>query len=262
MTTSYRVFLTDLTTLDVYEDTTEVLVHPGSADIFPDGNYDTQDWLTFFSSWAGPVTSTGLDPDDDGSVTILDWFYLCNFDVDPPNSPPTLAVSNAFTVEGESVVIDYMMDDPQTAPLLQVATPPSNGFVTIISDVLRYTPAGGFVGDDTFEVFATDGSLSSPNEEVTVTVLQQETFGDLFTGIFEVYCKACHIDAVSGGLSLSTYQSTHTGGNSGAGFVPTLPNLSTVFLRVPDNTMPLGMPPLSTEEIERIRLWILRGAPP
>jgi hypothetical protein len=261
-TTTYKVTLTDLDTSDVYEDTTTVLVHPGSSDLNTDGSYDSEDVLMFFASWAGPVSQADLDPTGDGRVDILDWFYFCNFDDDPPNTPPSLVVDPAFTFTGETVIINYFVEDAEQTPMLVIDKLPSNGFANLLSGVLRYFPDSGFTGVDSFEVYASDGYLSTPNETVNVEVLPLETFTDIYNDILFPYCKACHIDAVSGGLSMATYQTTQTGGNSGAGFVPGNPELSPIYLRTVNGDMPLGMPPLDTRDVERIRLWILRGAAP
>ncbi len=261
-TTSYRVFLTDLDTLQVYEDTTRVLVHPTSADLFADGMFDELDWLVFFSNWRGDFITPELDPDGDGRISILDWFYLCNFNVQPENTPPSLTIEDVTTYQNETVIVPYIADDNEQTPQLIVAAQPFHGTALLLSGVLRYVPNPGFTGNDSFEVQVTDGYLTTPPETVEVLVLQPDTWSDLYDDIFFVWCKACHIDAVSGGLSLSTYALAQQGGVSGAGFIAGDPGSSPLYLRVANGSMPLGFDPLSFEDIERIRLWILRGAAP
>jgi len=262
VTTSYRVFLTDLETGTIYEDSTTVLVHPFSSDLTLDGLYDREDWLVYFDAWGQTPSIPELDPNDDGTVNLLDWFYFCNFDVDPPNTPPSLTVWDAYTNAGEMVEVEYNMVDLEQEPELVIDVDPQQGAVTFNSGVLRYFPGPGFTGTDSFQVYATDGLIQTPNVTVFVEVLPLESWGDLFNDIFLVYCNACHIEATSGGLSLGTYAATSSGGNSGAGFVAGSPENSPIYLQVNNGSMPLGMPPLDFLEIERIRLWILRGALP
>ena len=261
-TTSYRVFLTNLDTQEVFEDSTRILVHPAGADLHPDGNYDAADAAAFFARWHHEPDEE-IDPDGDGLVTILDWFYFCNFDLDPPNSPPQLLIGTLFeTVREETVTIPYQIEDQEQEPFLVIAEQPANGIALLSSGILRYVPVEGFVGTDSFSVYASDGLIQTPNQRITIEVIEPDHYSDLYNDIFFVYCKACHIDAVSGGLSLANYTLAQAGGVSGPAFVAGSPKLSPLFLRVDDGSMPLGMPPLTSDEIDRIRLWIERGAEP
>lgn len=261
-TTTYRVYLTDLDTNVVYEDVTQVLVHPGDPDIFPDGELDGLDWLEFYGQWANSEADPNFDPDGDGDVTILDFFYFCNYEVDPPNTPPSLMIDNALTYRDETVTVDFQISDNEQMPQLVIAVPPANGSAFILGGELFYNPSQGFTGIDTFEVYASDGFITTLNEVVEVDVLEPDTWDDIYDNIFFVHCKACHIDAVSGGLSLATRGAAQAGGLSGAGFIAGNPDQSPIYLRVANNTMPLLADPLSDFDKERIRLWILRGAAP
>lgn len=261
-TTTYRVYLTDLDTNTVYEDTARVLVHPGDPDVFPDGELNEQDWLAFFENWQNPTAAADFDPDEDGKVSILDFFYFCNFDVDPPNTPPRLQIGNAITYREESVNIAFTIEDDEQTPQLVIARDPAHGVVFPLGGELIYDPDPGFTGIDRFEVYVTDGFITTLNREVEVEVLVPDTWDDLYNDIFFVSCKACHIDAASGGLSLLTYANAQTGGISGASFIAGNPDQSPLYLRVANDSMPLLGSPLSEFEKERIRLWILRGAAP
>jgi len=261
-TTTYRVVLTDLDNMIEYEDTATVFVHPGDPDLVPDGVYDTLDWRAFFAAWSSAESDLDYDPDGDSRISVLDWFYFCNHDVDPPNTPPLLTVSNAVTVQGDTVVVPTEIEDAEQIPQLVTETTGDHGFAFILDGQLRYTPEESFVGNDSFRLFVTDGFISTPSVEVEVQVIPPDTFAHIYNDIFFNYCWACHIDAVSGGLSLSTYESAQMGGDSGAGFVAGAPLLSPIYLRVANGSMPLGMDPLSSLEIERIRLWIVKGALP
>ena len=261
-TTEFQIFMTDLDTNTVYTDTTRVLVHPGNPDVFPDGELDALDWLAFFSNWENPDAGSDFDPDADGEVTILDFFYFCNFEVSPPNTPPSLSISDAITYRNEAIEIDYTIDDGEQIPELVVDVDPSHGVVFQLAGDLFYDPNPEFTGEDQFQVYASDGLITTLNETVHVEILEPDTWDDLYNDIFFVYCKACHIDATSGGLSLATYGAAQSGGLSGAGFIAGNPDQSPIYLRVANETMPLMMDPLSFQEKERIRLWILRGAAP
>ena len=260
MTTTYRVFLTNLDTNEVFEDTTTVFVHPISADIVPDNQFNLTDQLAWFANWSGLAQDQLADADQDGSVTILDWFYLCNYDLNPVNTPPRLTVSYASTFENETVIIPVSVEDDEQTPSLSVNPIPSNGSAFFLSGQLRYSPSPDFVGTDTFGVTADDGTFTLPPKIITVTVARADRWDDIFNDIFVPECQACHIDAVSGGLSLATYEATQAGGVSGAGFIPGEPNLSSIYLRLLDGSMPVDRPPLSAEEVERIGTWIRRGA--
>jgi len=264
-TTTYRVFLTDLLTDEVYEDEVRVLVHPGSADLFLDGFYDIMDTLEMVSHWGQPGPGLALDPDGDGATTILDTFYLCDFDLDPPNAPPNLEIGSAVTTEGDTVIIPYTPSDPENQPLLlEIDDQPAQGFAFFLNGNLRYSPNDGFVGDDFFSVTISDGLIVSEPYRVDIKVIAPDTFADLYQDIFFVRCWACHIDTVSGGLSLASYEAAQMQGDSGdPGFVPGFPELSPIYIRTRDGEMPpAGQTPLTPLEIERIRLWILRGADP
>jgi len=261
-TTSYRVILTDHDTATEFEDITTVLVHPNSADLVEDGIYDTADWLAFFSAWAQESLDPDLDPDGDSRVSILDWFYFCNYDQDPINTPPRLTASDAITVQGDTVVIPYEIEDAEQTARLEFEAQGDHGFAFLLDGDLRYTPEEFYTGVDSFRIFATDGIIQTPSIEVRVEMIPPDTFAELYEDIFFVRCWACHIDAVSGGLSLTTHHAAQQGGNSGAGFVAGFPLLSPIFLRVANGSMPLEMPMLTTLEIERIRLWIVKGALP
>lgn len=262
-TTQYRVYLTDLDTNMIYEDVTQILVHPGDPDVFPDGELDGLDWLEFYSQWQVTAADPDFDPDGDGEVTILDFFYFCNFEVDPPNTPPSLMVENALTYRDETVTVNFQMSDNEQMPQLQIDVAPENGTAFLLGGELFYSPNEGFTGVDHFEVNASDGFIATLNETISVDVLVPDDWDDIYNNIFLVHCKACHIDAVSGGLSLATYGAAQMGGISGlAGFIAGNPDQSNIYLRVANNTMPIMADPLSQFNKERIRLWILRGAAP
>lgn len=256
-TTTYRAILRDVNLDTTWEDTVTVFVHQASPDLNQDGDQTGEDWSVFYEQWG--QYDTNFDGDGNGQLDILDWFYVCNFDVTPPNTPPSYSFEETFTVSGETVIVDYQIQDQETTPVLTIAEQPSHGFVLLLSGTLRYSPEVDYVGFDTFKVQISDGSITTQPISVGVTVLEPDNWTDLYDNIFFPNCKACHIDAVSGGLSLSSYEAAQSAG----GFVAGFPENSPIYQRTSDGTMPPPeFPRLSDEMIERIRLWILRGAPP
>ena len=143
-----------------------------------------------------------------------------------------------------------------------MTTPPQNGIAFVLSGQLRYSPNLGFLGQDLFTLTAQDGTYQTDPVSVAIEVIAPDTYTDLFNDIFNIRCRACHIEAVSGGLSLTTFACAQKGGKSGAGFIPGFPENSPIHLRVTGGTMPPFPPTLDFLEKERIRLWILKGAEP
>jgi hypothetical protein len=74
-------------------------------------------------------------------------------------------------------------------------------------------------------------------------------------------CMLCHGGA--GGLTVDSHAELMAGGNSGPVVIPGDPDGSRLIERLEGTvppTMPLGLPPLTLAEIDRIRQWILEGA--
>jgi hypothetical protein len=78
------------------------------------------------------------------------------------------------------------------------------------------------------------------------------------------HCLTCHSAAVkSGGLSLETYDGIMTGGRNGQAVVPGHGKESLIIEHLTGEIlpqMPMGLDPLSADQIETIRLWIDQGA--
>ncbi len=80
--------------------------------------------------------------------------------------------------------------------------------------------------------------------------------------IFDRACVRCHGGAA--GLWLDRYERVMAGSARGPVIIPGNPEASALYRRITGRdqpAMPLGGPPLSPSEIERIRQWILAGAP-
>ncbi|MCC6625147.1 MAG: cadherin-like domain-containing protein, partial [Deltaproteobacteria bacterium] len=100
------------------------------------------------------------DPGDPGTVQ--------------PNRPPMARDDEVTTPQGQSVLIDVLMNDgdPDGDPLtIRGLTQGANGQVMNDSGRVRYTPRAGFVGADSFtvEVCDPDAACSIGTVRVTVT---------------------------------------------------------------------------------------------
>ncbi len=89
-------------------------------------------------------------------------------------------------------------------------------------------------------------------------------FADHVLPIFKSRCASCHNeDKRRGGLSLESYASALAGGSSGAVLVPGDPDgsrLLRLVSRVEEPNMPPSGDPLTEEQLNTIREWILQGA--
>src|SRR5262249_15387725 len=80
--------------------------------------------------------------------------------------------------------------------------------------------------------------------------------------ILDANCAKCHSGrSPQGGLDVRTRTSLLKGGNSGPAIVPGAPDKSLLYSRVQSAQMPVGGKPLGKEELDRLRMWIERGAP-
>jgi len=92
-------------------------------------------------------------------------------------APPQARDDSATTAYAKAVVIDVLANDTDPAgyPLtVSSVTSPTNGSATILTaGTVRYTPALGFVGNDTFSYTVSDGHGGVAGANVSVTVLPQ-----------------------------------------------------------------------------------------
>ncbi len=93
--------------------------------------------------------------------------------VEPVNDPPSLRNDTATTVEGTAVTIDVLANDTDVdGDVLRVASvgSPSNGSASTNGTTVRYQPANGFSGTDSFSYRACDPAGACASATVTVTV--------------------------------------------------------------------------------------------
>ncbi len=141
---------------------TLVMAADGSFVYSPDDNFAGSDTFRYEVS----------DPDGEtanATVTI---------DVRPVNDAPeavadsyTATENGVLTIDASAGLLANDSDVEQNSLSAFLSLPPSNGTATVESDgSFVYTPDSGFVGTDSFEYTADDGSDLSASTTVTVTV--------------------------------------------------------------------------------------------
>ena len=88
--------------------------------------------------------------------------------VDAP--PPVAADDAASTIAATPVTIEVLANDTGIGLTLTGVTNPSNGSAEIVGTSITYTPAGAFVGTDSFSYTITDVASATATANVTVTV--------------------------------------------------------------------------------------------
>ena len=105
--------------------------------------------------------------------------------------------------------------------------------------------------------------------EVEQLQFQKVTYVDDVAPIMQKHCAECHVAGQQGaeasGLLIDSYESVMKGSRFGPVIVPGSAITSSLYILVSGKakltiTMPHGKDPLSTEEIETIRVWIENGA--
>ena len=121
----------------------------------PDGDFNGSDSFTF-------VANDGTSDSAPATVSIT---------VNPVNDAPTTAPVSVSTNEGTAVAVTLQGSDVDGDPLtFTTSNGPSNGTLAGNGPNLTYSPNPGFVGTDSFEYQADDGTVSSSPSTVTITV--------------------------------------------------------------------------------------------
>lgn len=132
------------------------------------------------------------------------------------------------------------------------------GFVSGEETAISTVPQG-----ETAQVFVpvTPTPRPSPTPVPTLepgTLVAANTWRGAYEILFRNRCGTCHGATSVGGLSVATYQSLLTGGDSGPGIVPGDPDGSTVI-----QIQSVGNHPgqLTIDELNQVIDWVLAGAP-
>ncbi|GAA2888668.1 hypothetical protein Acy02nite_70610 [Actinoplanes cyaneus] len=90
------------------------------------------------------------------------------------NAAPTARPDTAALLSDRSVLVDVLANDSDPNPGQTVtvvsAGPPANGTAVLAAGGIRYTPARGYVGPDTFTYAVSDGNGGTATGTVAVTV--------------------------------------------------------------------------------------------
>lgn len=142
--------------------------------ITPQFDFDTMT----ISSQLGTVTVEGGG--DFGADTDHDTLFVLGGSAPVANDDEAEVDQNqAATSPKNSVLIDVLGNDSDpdndTLTVAGVASAPSHGVAAVESNAIRYTPANGFAGVDTFTYRASDGIFTSNAATVSVRVCSGTT---------------------------------------------------------------------------------------
>ena len=126
-----------------------------TASYTPNANFNGSDSFTFTAN-DGTVNS------NTATVSIT---------VNPVNDAPTANPGTASTVEGQGVAFNLSGSDPDGDALTYtISTQPSNGTVIQSGASVSYLPTGNYFGTDSFGFTVSDGTLTSAEAIVTITI--------------------------------------------------------------------------------------------
>ncbi|WP_433371319.1 Ig-like domain-containing protein [Actinoplanes sp. CA-142083] len=90
------------------------------------------------------------------------------------NAVPVAGTDTAALLSDRTVVVDVLANDTDANPgqtlTIVSAGPPGHGTAAIVSGQVRYAPAAGYVGPDTFPYVISDGNGGAATGTVTITV--------------------------------------------------------------------------------------------
>ncbi len=132
----------------------------GSLNYVPNSNFNGTDSFQYRAS-DGALVST-----PPSVVTIT---------VNAVNDAPVAVDDSANTPEDTAVDVDVLANDTDVdGDTLSIAsfTQPAHGTVTQVAGKLRYTPAAGYTGPDSFTYKANDGTVDSNAATVSITVTE------------------------------------------------------------------------------------------
>ncbi|MFF5079467.1 beta strand repeat-containing protein [Actinoplanes sp. NPDC000266] len=90
------------------------------------------------------------------------------------NAAPVAAGDAAAVLAGKHVDVDVLANDTDANPgqklTVTAAGAPAHGTATVVDGRIRYTPAAGYTGTDTFKYTISDGNGGTAQASVTITV--------------------------------------------------------------------------------------------
>jgi trimeric autotransporter adhesin len=108
-----------------------------------------------------------------GDIFWADGRYSESVAIWRPGAPPLAVADTASAIRGQSVDIAVLGNDSdadQDTLTITGVTTPSQGVVELVDGMVRYTPAGNYVGTDSFGYTISDGRGGTDSATVTVTV--------------------------------------------------------------------------------------------
>ena len=124
------------------------------------------------SGWQASVVR-GFGDLSKGSIVLIAHHVDVTFGdivIVPIQAAPVAVADVAATAVGAAVMIPVLENDSGPLPLaIESVGAASNGATEIVGEEIRYTPAAGFTGSDTFSYTITDG-VSTASAPVTVLV--------------------------------------------------------------------------------------------
>lgn len=179
-----RYYISDSTPVDVESATVlgERVVPPLAEGEFSDS---VEMEFVIPSGFTGEINFLAACADDDLEVAESAEDNNCSFSevereldaamvVDDPgaNTPPVADDQSVVTNEDTSVQITLVaQDDDGDLLSFNIVSPPINGILSGAAPNLTYTPFAGFVGLDSFEFVANDGTEDSNVATVSITVV-------------------------------------------------------------------------------------------
>jgi len=136
-------------------------LHPDKPDTDHDGTIDEGDSDDDNDGWSdAQEAAAGTDPLDPNSY---------------PNTPPVAVNDTATTTINTPVDIQVLANDSDinedTLSISAVTVSENDGNVTIVDNIIRYTPPSDFSGEDSFVYSISDGHGGEANATVTVTIV-------------------------------------------------------------------------------------------
>lgn len=172
----------------------------GAACVGSVDNNEPDFYARLDAQWTANAAADGqlkawLDPDNTGATGVAGRNATTAVAPVLQNDARTVAENSA------AISIDVLANDPAGLTLVSVGSPTQGGSASIVSNQVRYAPAAGFSGTETFSYTARSGGGPTGSATVTITV----TPAGGTTG------------STTGGTTGSTTGGATTGSGSGGG---------------------------------------------
>ena len=129
------------------------------------------------ASGSALVTVTLTDDATAGGAALTSFQQFFTITVNSVNDPPVANAASFVVVKDTTRSLQLTGSDVEGSALtFTVATPPTHGsFEATVPPNLRYTPAPGYIGPDSFTFRANDGNSNSPAATVSLNIVAADT---------------------------------------------------------------------------------------